>query len=72
MDTASFSRFDVGRYNSVACWYNPRTRVAEFRTLQTTPEEVRSILTREPVSAVVFEACSQAGWVRDLCEAAGL
>jgi hypothetical protein len=43
--------------------------VAEFCSIQTTPKEVRSVLTREPVSSVVFEACSQAGWVHHLCEA---
>ena len=63
---------NLGRYNSVACWYDRRARVAEFRTIQTTPEEVRTVLAREPVSSEVFEACSQAGWVHGLCEAAGL
>lgn len=63
---------DLGRYNSVACWYDPDTRAAEFRTVQTTPDELRRVLTQQPVSSVVFEACSQAGWVHDLCEEAGL
>ncbi len=72
METDIILSLDLGRYNSVACWYDPRARVAEFRSIQTTPEEVRSVLVREPVSSVVFEACSQAGWVHDLCEAVGL
>ena len=63
---------DLGRYNSVACWYDPYTRAAEFRTVQTTPDELRRVLTQQPVSSVVFEACSQEGWVNDLCEEAGL
>jgi transposase len=72
METDIILALDLGRYNSVACWHDPRTRVVEFRSIQMTPEEVRSVLVREPVSSVVFEACSQAGWVHDLCEAAGL
>ena len=72
METDIILALDLGRYNSVACWYDPVTRVAEFRTIQTTPEQVRSVLVHEPVSSVVFEACSQAGWVHDLCEAAGV
>ena len=44
--------------------------MAEFRSIQTTPKEVRSVLTRESVSSVVFEACSQAGLVHELCETA--
>lgn len=54
------------------CWYDPRTRVEEFLAIRTTPEDIRWALVREPVGMVVFEACSQAGWVHDLCEEAGL
>jgi hypothetical protein len=63
---------NLDRYNSVACWYAPCRRAAEFGTIQTTPEEVRTVLAREPVSSVVFEACSQAGWGHDLCETPAL
>ena len=66
MDTIVILAIDLGRYNSVACWYNPETHAAEFRTVHTTPEELRQALTERPVSSVVFEACSQAGWVHDL------
>jgi len=59
---------DLGKYNSVLCWYQSDTRSAAFRTVATTPEDLRRELTRQPVSPVVFEACSQAGWVHDLCE----
>jgi hypothetical protein len=37
METDIILALDLGRYNSVACWYDPRTRVAEFRSIQTTP-----------------------------------
>ena len=72
METDIILAIDLGRYNSVACWYDPRTRVEEFLTIRTTPEDIRRVLVREPVAAVVFEACSQAGWVHDLCAEAGL
>jgi hypothetical protein len=32
---------DLGRYNSVACWYDPDIRAAEFRTVHTTPKSDR-------------------------------
>ena len=63
---------DLGKFNSVLCWYEPGTRAADFRTVPTTPADLRRELTRRPVAAVVFEACSQAGWVHDLCEELGL
>jgi len=58
---------DLGKFNSVLCWYEPETRSTAFRTVRTCEEELRRELTR-PVVQVVFEACSQAGWVHDLCE----
>jgi transposase len=59
---------DLGKFNSVLCWFDPHTRTATFRTVASTPPELRRELTRQPVVPVVFEACSQAGWVHDLCE----
>src|SRR5947209_2912192 len=59
---------DLGKFNSVLCWYEPATRAAASRAAKTTPEELRRELARRPVAQVVFEACSQAGWVHDLCE----
>lgn len=72
MDTNVILAIDLGRYNSVVCWYDPDTRAAEFRTLHTTPPEIRSVLIQRPISSVVCEACSQAAWVHDLCEELGL
>jgi len=72
MDTNVILAIDLGRYNSVLCWYNPETHAAEYRTVRSTPDELRQALTQRPVSRVVFEACSQAGWVHDLCEESGL
>jgi transposase len=63
---------DLGKFNSVLCWFNPDTRDASFRTVVTTPDDLRRELLRQPVARVVFEACSQAGWVHDLCEELGL
>jgi transposase len=63
---------DLGRFNSVLCWYDPVTRAAEFSTVQTLPEDIERGLRRRPVALVVLKACCQAGWVHDLCEASGL
>jgi len=29
---------DLGKFNSVLCWFQPDTRTASFRTAATTPE----------------------------------
>ena len=59
---------DLGKFNTVLCWYESESRTPVFRTVKSTPELLRVELLRQPVSQVVFEACSQAGWVHDLCE----
>src|SRR5215472_1563093 len=59
---------DLGKFNSVLCWYEPARRAAAFRTVRTAHLELRQELTRQPVTQVVLEACAQAGWVHDLCE----
>jgi transposase len=63
---------DLGRFNSVLCWYDPTTKAASFRTAATTPADLRRELLRRPVGCVVVEACSPAGWVYDLCGQVGL
>src|SRR5262245_42191198 len=63
---------DLGKFNSVLCWFDPDARAERFRTTPTTPDDLRRELTRLPVARVVFEACSQAGWVHDLCEQLGV
>ena len=35
---------DLGKFNSVLCWYEPATRATAFRTAKTTPAD----LDREP------------------------
>jgi transposase len=63
---------DLGKYNSVLCWHEPDSRAEQFLTVATTPDELRRALMRRPLARVVFEACSQAGWVHDLCRELGL
>jgi transposase len=65
--TTAILALDLGKFNSVLCWYEPESRTAEFRTVRSSAAELRVELLRQPVKLVVFEACSQAGWVHDLC-----
>ena len=59
---------DLGKFNSVLCWYEPTTKNTTFRTIRTSAVELRKELTRQAVAQIVFEACSRTGWVQhDLC-----
>jgi transposase len=62
---------DLGRYKSVACAYDRRTRAHQFRALDTTPGDLGRLLARHPGAVVVVEACANAGWVHDQAVAAG-
>ena len=74
---------DLGKFKSVACDYDEATHGHTFTTLATTPQAVHDmIVERLPASGggadpggrgrVVIEVGSQAGWVKDLCEALGV
>ncbi|MGL4419621.1 MAG: IS110 family transposase [Gemmataceae bacterium] len=57
---------DLGKFNSVFCWYEVSTKSTTFRTVPTNEAEFREALLRQPDSTVIVEACSPAGWVHDL------
>jgi transposase len=63
---------DLGRHKSVACRYDPATRAAAFRTLDTGRADFDRLVARHPGALVVVEACANAGWVHDLAAARGL
>ena len=63
---------DLGKFKSVFCAYDRETRAPRFATVLTSPDEFRRVLERECPELVVFETCTIAGWVADLCEAVGL
>jgi transposase len=62
---------DLGRYQSVACVYDRRTRDHSFRTIDTTPAAIDRLLAGPAVAVVVIEAGANAGWVHDRAVAAG-
>ncbi len=63
---------DLGKYNSVACTFFPRDGEVRFAKLPTTAMHLRQLFERERPDVVVIEACSQAGWVAQLCREMGL
>jgi transposase len=64
--------FDLGKFRSVCCWYDPETKQCDFATVVTSTFEFRRVLTQRPVLKVVIEAGSPAGWVHDICCEFGL
>src|SRR5205809_5236926 len=69
---------DLGKFNSVACIYDPITHDHCFTSLQTTPPAVHDLLVKHTTSAdpsqtlVVIETCDVSGWVHDIATALGM
>ena len=62
---------DLGKYKSVACWYDPAGGEVRFESFATSRLNlVRLLDGRRPV--VVIEACALCGWVSDLCGQLGV
>lgn len=58
---------DLGKFKCVACLLHTETQETEYHTLASTAGYLRSFLPAMGADQVVFEACSLAGWVHDLC-----
>ncbi len=65
--TGTILALDLGKYKTVACFYDRATAAHHFQTLDTSREELRRVLQQQQPGVVVFEACALAGWVHDLC-----
>ncbi len=67
---------DLGKFNSVACMYDPKGQEHLFKSISTSPQTVHDLLaehTGEDPSRVlvIFETCDAAGWVYDIAVALG-
>jgi transposase len=60
---------DLGKYNTVICLYNAASGKHKFAKIKTTPQLIHDLLAEHSPDRVVFEICSAAGWVYDICSA---
>ena len=57
---------DLGKFKTVACIYVEGK--AEFTTLNTYRQKFTELFKQHAADMVVFETCTAAGWLSDLCE----
>src|SRR5262249_43387326 len=69
---ATILGIDLGKTKSVACTYDPQTQEATYATIPTDPDALRKALERLRPGLVVFEACTVAGWLAEICRESGL
>src|SRR2546430_2556108 len=67
--TGTILAIDLGKFHSVACFYEVAEGRQEFKRIETTPRAVNDLLVERKVMKVVIEISGQAGWVVDLCRA---
>ncbi|MBX3419165.1 MAG: transposase [Pirellulaceae bacterium] len=57
---------DIGKFKSVCCLFDTKTRKFEFFTVGTDRNYLTSVFKQHPVDLVVMEACGPSGWINDL------
>jgi len=60
---------DLGKSNTVVCYYDCNNGRHRFGKVKTTPMQIHNLLAEHLPDRVVFETCSASGWVYDICSA---
>ena len=63
----NFIAIDLGKFNSMVCFYETTTQKHSFANATTEKGYFRSLFENHDVDLVVMEACGPSGWVNDLC-----
>jgi transposase len=63
---------DLGKFNTMCCFFDTKTRKAEFLTAATDRHYLATIFKKRKVDLVVMEACGPSGWINDLAVSHGL
>ena len=70
--SAPILAIDLGKFNSMCCFFDPQSQAKRFQTVPTDRGYLRSFLAAQSVGLIVFEACGPSGWLHDLCQELGL
>ena len=75
MDWDRIIALDLGKFNSVGCVMETKSREHRFIALSTSPQSLHDFLVQHSENAqrsvVVIETCDAAGWVHDLATSLG-
>ena len=63
---------DLGKFNSVLCFFDSKTRKTKFLTSTTKQEPLQQVFADCDADLVVMEACGPSGWINDLAQKHGL
>ena len=57
---------DLGKFKTMCCFFDTKTRKAEFQVAATEREYLSKVFKSRKVDLVVMEACGPSGWINDL------
>lgn len=60
---------DLGKSNTVFCFYHSLTGKHKYGKVKTTPQQIHDLIVEYSPDRIVFEICSAACWVYDICAA---
>jgi transposase len=58
---------DLGKSKTVVCFYEGETGEHKYNKVKTGPQQIHDLIAENSPDRVVFEICSSAGWVYDIC-----
>ncbi len=67
-----FLALDLGKFNTMCCFFDTATRKHRFLTAATDPDYLTSVFESDKIDPVVMEACGPSGWSNDLAVSLGL
>jgi transposase len=62
---------DLGKFNTMCCLYNSKTRKHEFINAATERNYLTTLLKKTKCDLVVMESCGPSGWINDLAMSLG-
>ncbi len=63
---------DLGKFNTMCCFFDTKTRKHEFLTAATERGYLTTVFKKHEIDLVVMEACGPSGWINDLAVGLGL
>ena len=63
---------DLGKFNTMCCFFDTKTRKYEFLTAATERGYLTTVFKKHKSDLVVMEACGPSGWINDLAVSLGL
>ncbi|MFN7892226.1 MAG: IS110 family transposase, partial [Pirellula sp.] len=59
---------DLGKFNTMCCFFDTKTRKHSFLNAATDRDYLTTVFKKHKIDLVVMEACGPSGWITDLAK----